>query len=259
MTATATRDNQGVRFFRVRVVRRVPHPERGFTQGLIAEGATVWESTGNYGRSELRRYEFGAGVVAQRAELPPELFGEGICLAGDSIWQLTWRERVALRWDAVTLEPREKVQYNRQGWGMCLAGGEVVTSDGTGELVRRDPGTLEPRAVVHVRSDGSRVLGLNDLTWAAWSGGLVWANVAGTRYLAGIDLATGEVADVVDARAAAERHWSDEQAIMNGIAALPQPGEFLLTGKGWRSIRHVRLVPERDRGHRARLLAGLSR
>lgn len=248
-----------MRFHRVRVVRRAPHPERGFTQGLIAEGGTVWESTGHYGRSALRRYELGADVVAARAELPPELFGEGICRVGDSIWQLTWRERVALRWDAGSLELRDRIRYNREGWGMCAAGeaiDEIVTSDGTSELVRRDPGTLEPREVVHVRCEGSRVRGLNDL---AWAGGLVWANVAGTACLAGIDLATAEVTDVADARAAGERHWADEQAIMNGIAALGQPGEFLLTGKGWRSVRHVRLVQDRDRGHRQRLLAGLSR
>lgn len=242
------------------MLRRVPHPGRGFTQGLIAEADAVVESTGLYGRSTLRRYEFGADDVAVRAELPPEFFAEGICRVGDSIWQLTWRERVALRWDAATLELRDRVRYNREGWGMCRAdgmmGAEVVTSDGTSELVRRDPGTLEPREVVHVRCEGSRVRGLNDLTWA---GGLVWANVAGTSCLAGIDLATGQVTDVVDARAAAERRWTDEQAIMNGIAALAPPGELLLTGKGWRSIRHVRLAPDRDRGHRERLLAGLSR
>ena len=245
-----------VRFHRVRVVRKAPHPGRGFTQGLIAEGGAVWESTGNYGESLLCRYEFGARTPEARAELPPELFGEGICRVGDGIWQLTWRERVALRWDLATLELREKVPYNRDGWGICAAEGEVVTSDGTSELVRRDAATLEPRTVVHVRCQGRRVPGLNDL---AWSGGLVWANVAGTAYLAGIDLTTGEVTDVADARAAAERHRGDQQAIMNGIAALAQPGEFLLTGKGWRSIRLVRLVPDRDRGHRERLLGGLSR
>ena len=245
-----------MRFHRVRVVRKVPHPGRGFTQGLIAEGETVWESTGNYGESSLRRYEFGAAAPAAQKQLPAEFFGEGICRVGDSIWQLTWRERVALRWDAATLELREQVRYNREGWGMCATDGEIVTSDGTSELVRRDPETLASRAVVHVRCRGSRVRGLNDL---AWAGGLVWANVAGTAYLAGIDLATGEVTDVVDAHAAAERHWADQQAIMNGIAALAQPGEFLLTGKGWRSIRQVRLVPDRDRGHRDGLLAGFSR
>jgi glutamine cyclotransferase len=118
--------------------------------------------------------------------------------------------------------------------------------------VRRDPVTLAPRKVVHVRCGESRVRWLNDLTWA---GGLVWANVFGTTCLAGIDVDTGAVTDVVDARAAGERH-AHPQMVMNGIAALGQPGEFLLTGKGWRSIRHVRLIPDRNRGQVDRLLAG---
>jgi glutaminyl-peptide cyclotransferase len=231
----------------------MPHPGRGFTQGLIVEDGTVWESTGLYGESTLRRYEFGAAELTAQARLPEECFGEGICRAGDSIWQLTWQDRVALRWDPATLTMCERVRFNREGWGICATGDEVITSDGSSELVRRDPDSLEPRAVVHVRCGSSRVRLLNDL---AWSGGLVWANVLGTACLAGIDLDSGEVTDIVDARAAAERHWSDPQAVMNGIAALPQPGEFLLTGKLWRSIRHVRLARDRDRGHRQRLLAG---
>ena len=257
-----------MRFFRVKVVRTLPHPGQGFTQGLMAEGETVWESGGQYGLSVLRRYELGAAKVTAEAGLPPELFAEGICRVGGSIVQLTWRERVALRWDARTLEVAEKVRFNREGWGICAvpvdkgassAPGtvdnpvdEVVTSDGSSELVRRDPVTLAPREVVHVRCWGSRVRWLNDL---AWAGGLVWANVLGTTCLAGIDLDTGAVTDVVDARAAGERH-AHPQMVMNGIAALDQPGEFLLTGKGWRSIRHVRLIQDRNRGQVDRLLAG---
>lgn len=256
-----------MRFFRVKVVRTLPHPGRGFTQGLMAEGETVWESGGQYGMSVLRRYELGAAEVAAEAGLPHELFAEGICRVGGSILQLTWRERVALRWDARTLEVAEKVPFNREGWGICtvpvdntvavdslvdIPVDEVVTSDGSSELVRRDPVTLAPRTVVHVRCGESRVRWLNDL---AWAGGLVWANVLGTTCLAGIDLDTGAVTDVVDARAAGERHVHP-QMVMNGIAALDQPGEFLLTGKGWRSIRHVRLIPDRNRGQVERLLEG---
>ena len=245
-------------FYRVRVLRTLPHPGRGFTQGLVVSGGTVWESSGQYGISQLRRYPLGAAEPAASAELAPELFAEGICLVGQSLWQLTWRERVALRWDAATLALAGTVRFNREGWGICAVpadagpAGEVVTSDGSSELVRRDPLTLEPRAVVHVRCGGRRVRWLNDL---AWAGGLVWANVLGTTMLAGVDLAAGEVAAVVDARAAGERH-AHPQLVMNGIAPVAEPGELLLTGKGWRAIRHVRLVHSRDRGHVERLLAG---
>ena len=83
--------------------------------------------------------------------------------------------------------------------------------------------------------------------------------MAGTHYLAGIDPDSGEVTDVVNARKAGERHIGDPQAIMNGIAALPAEGEFLLTGKGWRSIRHVRLKLARDKAALDRVLGGLAR
>jgi len=115
-----------------------------------------------------------------------------------------------------------------------------------------------PQQVIHVRCAGRRVLGLNDLAWAPSSapGGTIWANVAGTHYLAGIDPASGDVTDIVNARPAAERH-ADPQAIMNGIAALPT-SEFLLTGKGWQWIRRVRLKPAREGAAQRGLLAGFS-
>jgi glutaminyl-peptide cyclotransferase len=242
-----------VRFHRLKVLRRLPHPGRGFTQGLIAENGTVWESTGLYGQSAIRRYQLGGDRVEAAAAVPPELFGEGICRAGAHLWQLTWRERIALRWDPGSLALLETIPYNREGWGICAAGSYVLTSDGSSELVRRDPQTLAPLAVVVVRGGGHRVGGLNDL---AWADGRVWANIAPSSYLAGIDPASGEVVDVVDARPASERHLGDPEAILNGITAIPGSGEFLLTGKRWRSLYHVRLVESRSRKDPLRLLAG---
>jgi len=83
----------------------------------------VWESTGLYGQSALCRYQLGARQVEQRAALPAEFFGEGICRVGDGIWQLTWQERVALRWDARTLELADRVPFNRRAGH--LRGGAV--------------------------------------------------------------------------------------------------------------------------------------
>jgi glutamine cyclotransferase len=93
--------------------------------------------------------------------------------------------------------------------------------------------------------------GLNDLEW---SGGRVWANILTWPYLAGIAPGSGEVTDIVDARLGGEHHWGDPQAVLNGIAATGGAGEFLLTGKGWRFLHHVRLVGGRHRRRPARLL-----
>jgi len=202
-------------------------------------GNTVWESTGLYGQSALVRYKLGAADAEQSAALAPELFAEGICLAGDWLWQLTWQERVALRWDPRSLELLDTVRYNREGWGICLADDHVVTSDGSSELVRRDPKTLQPIDIIRVRLAGSRLDGLNDLAWYA---GRIWANIFTRPYVAAIDLASGQVTGIVDARAARERFRRDPEAVMNGIADLASPGEFLLTGKRWRWLYHVRLT-----------------
>lgn len=241
-----------LRYYRLQRLRRLPHPGRGFTQGLVLRGTTVWESTGLYGQSALRRYELGAEQPEQSVSLRPELFAEGICLTGKHLWQLTWRERVALRWDPVTMELLDTVPYNREGWGICQMGERLVTSDGSSELVWRDPETLRPLGLIRVRFGGRRLEGLNDLAWFA---GRIWANILTERYLAVIDPASGEVTDVVDARAAGERDRGDPEAVMNGITALPAPGEFLLTGKRWRFLHHVRLAEtRRPNRHPDRLL-----
>ena len=116
----------------------------------------------------------------------------------------------------------ETIPFNREGWGICAADGRVLTSDGTSELISRDPGTLEPLGMIGVRCDGERVTDLNDLEWA---GGQVWANLLGKRYLVGIDPGTGEVTDIVDAKAVMERHWGDRGGgaeRCRGAARLPE-------------------------------------
>ncbi|MDR2988800.1 MAG: glutaminyl-peptide cyclotransferase [Nocardiopsaceae bacterium] len=227
--------------FQLQVLNRIPHPARGFTQGLIVNGSTVWESTGMYGESALRRYQLGNKEVEQSVPLNPDLFGEGICQTGRYLWQLTWRERVALRWDPQAMELLETVPYNREGWGICQVGDRVVTSDGSSELVWRDPEELSPLGLIKVRLADRRLDGLNDLTW---DGARIWANILSKRYLAAIDPASGQVTDMVDARGASERYYRDPNAVMNGISAL-SPGEFVLTGKRWRSLYHARLAPNR--------------
>jgi glutamine cyclotransferase len=229
---------------RPEVVGRFPHPGRGFTQGLIIEGDQVWESTGLYGASSLRCYRLGSDTLTWSAALDPGLFGEGICRIGSSLWQLTWKEGVALRWCPGTRTLQGTIPLEGQGWGACHmdtdAGARAVTTHGTDAIVIRDPLTLHPLRTLHVTWNGSPVTHLNDLTYA---GGRLWANVWRTPYLLGICPDTGHVIDEADAAFLADQHVHGSRTCLNGIAALPEPGHFLLTGKQWPALYRVRLRP----------------
>src|ERR1700751_3465945 len=80
------------------VIAEIPHDSGAFTQGLVFDEARLYESTGQLGRSQLRELDPETGEVLRSADLPPDLFGEGIAVVGERIWQLTWRNGVAIEW-----------------------------------------------------------------------------------------------------------------------------------------------------------------
>ncbi len=172
--------------------------------------------------------------------MPTNLFGEGITVAGDRIWQLTWQEGVAIERDRTSLRELRRVRYQGEGWGVCYDGRRLVMSDGSGTLTFRDPGTFAVTGEIAVTRGGAGVSELNELECV---GGEVWSNVWGSDELLRIDAATGRVTGVVDAAGllpADERAGTD---VLNGVAAVPGTDEFLLTGKNWPHVYRVRFVP----------------
>jgi glutamine cyclotransferase len=227
---------------RPQVLAEIPHDPEAFTQGLeLADGA-LYESTGLVGRSQLRELDPGTGEVRRAVALPRDLFGEGLTVVDDRIWQLTWRDGVALEWDRASFELRREVPIDGEGWGLCLdrAGPErLVRSDGTDRLRFHDPVTFAGRGEVEVTLRGEPVRDLNELECVD---GQVWANVWRTDTLVRIDPASGWVTAVVDATGLLDGERRADADVMNGIAALGD-GEFLLTGKFWPVAFRVRLVP----------------
>ncbi len=78
------------------VINTYPHDEGAYTQGLVFEGGVLFESTGLYGESSLRRVALETGAVLQIVNLDPGYFGEGLALWEDRLIQLTWQEHTAL-------------------------------------------------------------------------------------------------------------------------------------------------------------------
>ncbi len=224
----------------VTVANTFPHDPEAFTQGLELHDGLLYESTGLYGRSDVRVTDLRTGEVQQRVALPEEFFGEGLTVVGDRIWQLTWREQVALLRDRETLEELDRVAYTGEGWGLCYdePRDRLVMSDGSATLTFRDPETFAPLDTLKVHRQGRPVEMLNELECV---GDTVWANVWLTDEIVAISVADGRVvaqADLSGLLTKAERERAD---VLNGIADIPGRNTMLVTGKLWPTVFEIRL------------------
>ena len=75
------------------VINTYPHDPTAYTQGLIYRDGDLYEGTGLYGQSSLRKVDLETGEVQQLIELPEQYFGEGITELDGKIFQLTWKEQ----------------------------------------------------------------------------------------------------------------------------------------------------------------------
>ena len=224
---------------RAEVVSVRPHRRDAFTQGLLLAGGWLYESTGQYGSSTLRRVDPVAGEVDRLRELPRDLFGEGLERVGERLYQLTWYRQQALVYDLESFEPVDTLSYSGQGWGLCLHEGQLVRSAGTDRLFFHDVATFEVARAVEVTLRGEPLSQLNELECAE---GWVYSNVWRSETIVRIDPSTGRVRARIDASGLLSAEERSAAGVLNGIAYDPEAGTFLLTGKNWPKLFEVIFV-----------------
>ena len=219
------------------VTARFPHDSTAYTQGLVWSKGVLFESTGLYGHSELRRVDLESGRVLASRPLAADRFGEGLALLTGRLYQLTWKAGVAYTYDAATLAPGDSFHYAGEGWGLATDGTSLIMSDGSDSLRFLSPSTFQVQRVVHVRYNDSPLYQLNELEYV---NGEVLASVYESNWVLRIDPATGNVRQTID--------FSDlypnrppTAEVMNGIALAPDGKQLLLTGKLWPVMFQVRL------------------
>jgi glutamine cyclotransferase len=223
----------------VRVVNTYPHDPAAFTQGLLWRGGRIYESTGQYGESTLRRVDLSTGAVEKSVPLEKNFFGEGLADTGSRFVQLTWKEHTAFVYDAETFGLLDRRRYDGEGWGLCYDGRRLIMSDGSDRLTFRDPDSFEEKGQVEVTLRGRPLDRLNELECVK---GSVYANVWRTDRIVQIDPGTGRVIAAIDASGllTEEDRRSGHPNILNGIAYKPESDTFLVTGKYWPKLFEVR-------------------
>jgi glutamine cyclotransferase len=221
------------------IVQVYPHDRNAFTQGLVFHEGNFLESTGEVGRSSLRRVELDTGKVVQKVDVPPPYFAEGITLLKGKIYQLTWQQGIGFVYDALTFEKIGQFKYSGEGWGLANDGQSLILSDGTNKIRFLDPENFQITKTIAAVDGHTAINEINELEYVQ---GEIYANIWHADRIARIDPKTGTVVGWINlAGLLKPGEVQDEEAVLNGIAYDQAGGRLFVTGKLWPKIFEIRL------------------
>ena len=211
------------------------HDPDAFTQGLLYLDGKLYESTGQVGKSKIRKLDAQTGEVEAETPMPSEFFGEGLAFFQDRFYQLTYRSGVCAIYDR-ELQPQGEMFYGTEGWGLTVEPEKqlFMFTDGSDQLRFLNPENLTTKQKLTVTDgNGHPVARLNELEWV---NGEVWANIWTSDSIARIDPETGKVLGWIHFTELVKKHQVGHEEVLNGIAYDPESDRLWITGKLWPKV-----------------------
>ena len=235
--------SSSIKTYSYKIINSYPHDPNAFTQGLEYDDGLLYEGTGGYGQSSLRRVDIQTGRVVDIVHLEDEFFAEGIAIWKDRIIQLTWRSFQGFVWDKENLTRTGSFSYQREGWGITSDATRLIMSDGSDALYFLDPSDYSLQGSIRVTADGEPVKGLNELEYI---NDMIYANLWPSTWIAIISPDTGEVTGRIDLSGIMDEGGIPERRVdvLNGIAYDPSEDRLFVTGKLWPSLFEIELVED---------------
>lgn len=228
------------------LVNTYPHDNTCYTEGLQYVNGFIYESGGQYGKSDIRKANLETGKILQQTKMDARYFGEGITILNGKIYQLTYRERTGFVYDLATMKQLQTFSYKAdEGWGMTNDSTHIIFSDGTDKLHFIDPATFNEVKVISVSDQYGKVSNINELEYIK---GFIYANQYQTDLILKIDPATGKVvaqADLSNIRSRTgipeNTNTEGQPEVLNGIAYDAKANRIFITGKNWPYLFEIKL------------------
>ncbi|MEO8933426.1 MAG: glutaminyl-peptide cyclotransferase [Xanthomarina sp.] len=235
-------NNQTPKVYSYKIINEYPHDITSYTQGLEFYKGVLYESTGQFGESKLRKVDYKTGQVLKNVDLSDAYFGEGLTVLNNKLYQLTWKSGTGLVYDVNTLERTGSFKYgeSKEGWGICNDGNRLYKSDGTEKIWTLNPETLTEESFIQAYHNKGKVVELNELEWVD---GKIYANRYNKNGVAIINPINGAVEGVIDftpLRKIVTQH--PKLDVLNGIAYNPETKTFFITGKHWDKLFEVEII-----------------
>ncbi|TPV32352.1 glutaminyl-peptide cyclotransferase [Paucihalobacter ruber] len=235
-------NNQTPKILGFEIINTYPHDITSYTQGLEFYNGNLYESTGQYTESKLRKINYKTGDVLQEHKLADRYFGEGLTILNDKIFQLTWQENTGFVYNAETFDVLNTFKYgkSKEGWGLCNDGEKLYKSDGTENIYILDANTQAETAHIQVFTDKGKIGALNELEWID---GKIYANIYQRNGVVIINPKNGATEAVIDfssLKSKVKQHTGLD--VLNGIAFNPDTQTIFVTGKRWNQLFEVKLT-----------------
>jgi len=235
-------DMNAIPVYTYQILNTYPHDQSAFTEGLVFEDGVLYEGTGLYKYSNLRRVELETGKILQIRELSNQYFGEGITIYGNKIIQLTWKSHLGFVYDKYNFKLLQEFNYPTEGWGITYDGDFLIMSDGTSTLHFLDPETFEEMSQIEVYENDIPVTKINELEYVQ---GEIFANIWLTERIARINPLTGQVIGWIDLKGIlSPEDYSEKVDVLNGIAYDAKSNRLWVTGKFWPKLFEIELVKD---------------
>ena len=235
-------NSEAPKLYTYEIVNTYDHDITSYTQGLEFYNGELYESTGQYGESKLRKLDYKKGTVLKNINLSTAYFGEGLSVLNDKIYQLTWKEGRGLVYDVNSLEQVETFNYgqSKEGWGLCNDGQKFYKSDGSEYLWFLNPTTLAEEGSLQAYTNKGKLTNLNELEWVD---GKIYANRYQKNGVAIINPENGAIEAVIDFKALKAKVTKHQGLdVLNGMAYNPKTKTLFVTGKRWDKLFEVKII-----------------
>ena len=235
-------NSKAPKLYTYEIINTYPHDITSYTQGLEFYKGDLYESTGQYGESKLRKLDYKKGGVLKNINLSTAYFGEGLSVLNDKIYQLTWKEGRGLVYDIDSFEQIETFNYgqSKEGWGLCNDGQKFYKSDGSEFLWFLNPNTLAEEGALQAYTNKGKLTNLNELEWVD---GKIYANRYQKNGVAIINPENGAIEAVIDFKALKTKVTKHQGLdVLNGMAYNPKTKTVFVTGKRWDKLFEVKII-----------------
>ena len=235
-------NNKKPKLYSYKIKATYPHDQNAFTQGLEFDGDTLYESTGQNGKSSLRKVNYKTGEVLQKTTVAKQFFAEGITIINDQILQLTWRGKKGFVYDQTSLKQTATFNYShsKEGWGLCNDGHKIYKSDGSEKIWRLNKDTFAEEDYIQITTNKSVKTRFNELEWVE---GKIYANTWQKDGIAIINPKNGALEGVINLSGLREKVTQhDGLDVLNGIAYKADTKQLFVTGKHWDKLFEIEVV-----------------